>query len=401
MNTKTISTRQPLSQIDFNQDLDNFRTTPKHKQFKTAITLNSDYKNNQIYNVQFKVKQQNQTIDQSTNNNINNNNASRLNENNAIFMSPAPLRRNTQFQIQQQQQQQITSPLQKNYSQKHFQANSPITKPNIQFRGISQQPINQNVSHTTTQKLQSDVEILKNQNHALQQQIFQLESNIQRGNSTQFIKELENKIQMLQKLNEKLNQDNQQLLKISNVEQLTQERDLQSKKLQELESQYENLLKQFEQFDCKKWKELEQMNQENKIEKLVMDLEDKITGLIIENEKLNQQIQEEMKLDQKVEQLQLELQQQQIAYQKLKHEEVQYRFRYDTANYDEKVSRREKPNDNKEKVIENIKILEEENIKLRELLREIDYDEEIKDLEDRIRVIAQDNRKLEMQLLHK
>ncbi|CAD8129162.1 unnamed protein product [Paramecium sonneborni] len=235
----------------------------------------------------------------------------------------------------------------------------------------------------------------------LQQQIFQLESNKQRGNSTQFIKELENKIIMLQKLNENLNQDNQKLQKIINVEQLRQERDLQCKNLQDLEIQYENFLKQFEQFDCKKLEELEQMNQENKIENLVIDLEDKITGLIIENEKLIQQIQEEMKLDQNVEQMQLELQQQQIAYQKLKHEEVQYRFKYDTAIYDEKVSKREKPNENKEKVIENIKNLEEENIKLRELLKEIDCDEEIKDLEDRIRVIAQDNRKLEIQLLQK
>ncbi|CAD8126470.1 unnamed protein product [Paramecium sonneborni] len=394
MNTQTISTRQPLSQIDFNKDLDNCGTTPKHKQFKTAITLNSDYKNNQNYNVQFKVKQQNQTQDQT-----NINNASRLNENNTIFMSPAPLRRNTQFQIQQQQQQQITSPLQKNYSQKHFQPNSPITKPNIQFRGVSQQPLNQNVSHTTTLKLESDVQILKNQNHALQQQIFQLESNIQRGNSTQFIKELDNKILMLSKLNEKLNQDNQQLLKISNIEQLRMERDQQSKKLQELEIQYDKLLQQFEQFDCEKLKELEETNQENKLESLVMDLEEKITGLIIENEKLNQQIQEDAKIDQNLEQLQLEIQQQQIAYQKLKHEEVQYRFKYDTTNYNKKVSRRDKGSDNKEKVLENIKVLEEENLKLKGLIREVDYDEEIKDLEDRIRVIAQDNRKLEMQLL--
>ncbi|CAD8211527.1 unnamed protein product [Paramecium octaurelia] len=398
MNTQIKATRQPLSQIDFNQDLDNCGTTPKHKQFKTAITLNSDYKNNQNYNVQFKVKQQNQAIDQPSINN-----ASRLNENNTIFMSPAPLRRNTQFQIQQQQQQQITSPLQKNYSQKHFQPNSPITKPNMQFRGVSQQPFSQNVSHTTTQKLESDVQILKNQNHALQQQIFQLESNIQRGNSTQFIKELENKILMLSKLNEKLNQDNQQLIKISNVEQLRKEKDLQSKQLEELESQYENLLKQFEQFDCQKLNEMEQMNQENKIENLVMDLEDKITGLIIENEKLNQQIQEGMKIDQNIEQLQLEVQQHQIAYQKLKHEEVQYRFKYDTANYDEKVSKRhqQQSDSSRDKVFENIKLLEEENSKLRGLLKDVDYEEEIKDLEDRIRVIAQDNKKLEMFLLQK
>ncbi|CAD8114937.1 unnamed protein product [Paramecium primaurelia] len=396
MNTQIKATRQPLSQIDFNQDLDNCGgTTPKHKQFKTAITLNSDYKNNQNYNVQFKVKQQNQTMDL-----VSINNASRLNENNTIFMSPAPLRRNTQFQIQQQQQQ-ITSPLQKNYSQKHFQPNSPITKPNIQFRGVSQQPFNQNVSHTTTQKLESDVQILKNQNHALQQQIFQLESNIQRGNSTQFIKELENKIQMLSKLNEKLNYDNQQLIKISNVEQLRKEKDNQSKKLEELESQYDNLLKQFEQFDCQKLNELQQMKQENKIENLVIDLEEKITGLIIQNEKLNLQIQEGQKIDQNIEQLQLEVQQHQIAYQKLKHEEVQYRFKYDTANYDEKVSKRHQQNDNKDKVIENIKLLEEENQKLRELIKDVDYEEEIKDMEDRIRVIAQDNKKLEMQLLQK
>ncbi|CAD8129865.1 unnamed protein product [Paramecium sonneborni] len=97
-------------------------------------------------------------------------------------------------------------------------------------------------------------------------------------------------------------------IKISNVEIKRND------KIKKLQKQYDNLLQQFEQFDCQKSKVLDQMNQIYKIENLVMDQEEKIIGLIIENEKLNQKIQEEMKIDQNIEFLYSEVQQNLLIY---------------------------------------------------------------------------------------
>ncbi|CAD8174404.1 unnamed protein product [Paramecium pentaurelia] len=352
--------RQPLSQIDYNQD--NRGVTPKNTQFKTT-TLNSDFKSNQNYNVQFKVKPQIQE------------------QHNSIIMSPAPLRRNTIQQL-------ITSPLQKNYSQKHIEIHSPG------YRGISQQP------HTN--HLLTEVQFIKDQNQKLQQSIFKLESQIQRGNSTQFIRELENKIIMLQTLNDKLNQDNSSLLRITDIQGLRKEKEQQQTELLQMQEEYDRLLQQLEQFNCDNLKGLDSLNEYNKLKSLVSDLESQITGLIIENEQLNTIYSEFQNLDQEVQQLQLELQSQQIQYQKSKHDEVQYRYKYDSAMHEDKMQKQKlnsQRNTHLDKFNDKIKLLEEENKKLKNLITDIDYDEEIKELEDRISIIGQNNRKLEHQLL--
>ncbi|CAD8082078.1 unnamed protein product [Paramecium primaurelia] len=352
--------RQPLSQIDYNQD--NRGVTPKNTQFKTT-TLNSDFKSNQNYNVQFKVKPQIQE------------------QHNSIIMSPAPLRRNTIQQL-------ITSPLQKNYSQKHIEIHSP------RYRGISQQP------HTN--HLLTEVQFIKDQNQKLQESIFKLESQIQRGNSTQFIRELENKIIMLQTLNDKLNQDNSSLLRITDIEGLRKEKEQQQTELLQMQEEYDRLLQKLEQFNCDNLKGLDSLNEYNKLKSLVSDLESQITGLIIENEQLNIIYSEFSNLDQEVQQLQLELQSQQIQYQKSKHDEVQYRYKYDSAMHEDKMQKQKlnsQRNTHLDKFNDKIKLLEEENKKLKNLITDIDYDEEIKELEDRISIIGQNNRKLEHQLL--
>ncbi|CAD8127807.1 unnamed protein product [Paramecium sonneborni] len=354
--------RQPLSQIDLNQD--NRGTTPKNKQFKTT-TLNSDNKNIQNYNVQFKVK------------------AQILDQNNQIIMSPVPLRRNTIQQV-------ITSPIQQNYSQKHIEINSPG------YRGMSQQPI-----QCTTQ-LQTEIQLFKDQNYKLQQSILKLESQIQRGNSTQFIKELENKIIMLSTLNDKLNQDNISLQKICDIDTLRQQKNQQQNELLKMEEVYDNLLQQLEQFNCENLKDLNSLNEQTKLNCLVQDLESKITGLISENEQMNLIQTEFSTVNRQVEQLELELQSQQIQYQKSKHDEVQFRYKYDSAVHEEKMQKQKlnsQRRNHSDKLYEKIKLLEEENKKLKKLISNVDYDEEIKELEDRIQIISSDNRKLERQLL--
>ncbi|CAK94381.1 unnamed protein product (macronuclear) [Paramecium tetraurelia] len=352
--------RQPLSQIDYNQD--NRGATPKNAQFKTN-TLHSDYKSNQNYNVQFKVKPQIQE------------------QQNSIIMSPAPLRRNTIQQL-------VTSPLRKNYSQKHIEIHSPG------YRGISQQP--------RTNHLLTEVQFIKDQNQKLQQDIFKLESQIQRGNSTQFIRELENKIIMLQTLNDKLNQDNSQLLRISDIKGLRKEKEQQQTELLQMQEEYDGLLQKLEQFNCENLQGLDQFNEYTKLQSLVQDLESKVTGLILENEQLNTIYSEFSDLDQEVQQLQLELQSQQIQYQKSKHDEVQYRYKYDSAMHEEKMQKQKlnsQRNTHLDKLNDKIKQLEGENKKLKNLVTDIDYDDEIKELEDRISIIGQNNRKLEHQLL--
>lgn len=167
--------------------------TPNQKGFTKTNTLASDAKLTTNYNIQFKVgiQQENSRI------NCENQTHSKPQPSQAALMSPLHPRRETMTQL-------VKSPLQRNESQHHL-LQSPFQQPQLHNRGLSQQKA---ISFTTTTNVQQELIHLRESNSKLQQKVLQLESEISRRNSSNFIRELESKIKLLTQLNEKLQKDN-------------------------------------------------------------------------------------------------------------------------------------------------------------------------------------------------
>lgn len=98
-------------------------------------------------------------------------------------------------------------------------------------------------------------------------------------------------------------------MNIQDLETLKRQRKQLEQERTQLEIKYQDVLQAFEQYDCEKLiAEMENGNDCNSISTLVTELENKILGLIEENDHLNSQILAQGTQKEQVEQLELEVQ---------------------------------------------------------------------------------------------
>ncbi|KAM3147214.1 hypothetical protein pb186bvf_000930 [Paramecium bursaria] len=359
--------RQPLATLDQNPTEPSIGTATPTGKFKTQ---SSDLK--QInYQHQFKVG-------------VHQNDKSRMNDQ---LMSPLCQRKDGSI---------LRSPFAKTFSTTQLLQSPAPAKPQ---RHLSQNAI----EYTTTDNLQKEIQLIKYNNTNLQQQIGRIETEIFRGNSTSFIKELDKKIQLLTNLNEKLKNDNKQLQSLLNLDGLKSQKNAIESQRASLVSELEQINKEMTLYDLEQLQNrIEEAENNNPLTQLICELDDKVQGLIEENIRLNDVIANLQTQFEERARVETEITKLRSTISKNKSEESQLKMKIDQLNKQmNHGSAESKQKLQEEKLKLKIRDLQVENNSLKSMIRDIDYSEEIRDIEERINIIADDNSKLEKKLIKK
>ncbi|CAD8127971.1 unnamed protein product [Paramecium sonneborni] len=300
------------------------------------------------------------------------------------FQSP-----NTRDQKQQQFFSQAPQvPLQQ--QPKQIAHSSSFVQPTL-FQQNSQKVVN----YTNTFALQEELKFLQQQSIKMTQEIQKLESEAQRVQSVQLIKELEDKIKLLNQMNKQLQLDNSQLIKVPDVLAL---RDLIVKYQNDRKMAYNQLavLKTEIQNYKVRCQELEgkiQNDTSQELNDLVQELENKVQNLILENDRINLELKNGNNLANTI--------------QKQKHENDIVKEKLIKSRKEEEILKQSCQKEEfklklYEECFDKLKLLQDENRRLSQILNEQDLTEnDLISLQEKIQVIRQDNERMMRQLKNK
>ncbi|CAD8063112.1 unnamed protein product [Paramecium sonneborni] len=282
-------TRLPLSPIDSNQNT-----------YRSQTSKTQDIN----YQIQFQItKQKLSTVPDSRQ------------DNNAVYMSP----RNTKLKTQTILSPNCRSPL---TTRKEIK---PIQSPYNLSIHSAQSPIK--IVNNTAQNIKQELDYFKLKNSNLQKQILNLTSEIQRGQSNALIKELQQKIQLLTQMNEKLTLENKQLQQKGDVNQLKKNVEQQLQLIDDNEKKLKEIQENQEKYETSKL-DLVKNSTTDYITQLILDLEERVHILIVENANLNKVFNQRIKLNERFNTLELQLKQAQVQFQKVKVEEKLLKTKY-------------------------------------------------------------------------
>ncbi|CAD8211416.1 unnamed protein product [Paramecium octaurelia] len=304
-------------------------------------------------------------------------------ENASIFQSP-------QNKMQYQQQQlQFQSPNREQYQTTLFYSqNQPFIQQSItqpyQNNSNSQRVVN----YTNTYALQEELKTLQLQNISMTQEIQKLESLAFRGQSAQFIKELEDKIQMLSQMNNKLQIDNRELINVPDTQALRDlilkyqnDRKIAYNQLSAMKTEIQNY--KMKQEDLKEKLRNEESNQFNN---LIQEFENKVQTLILENDRINVQLRNGKNIKSLV--LKQKNQNQQLKQKLIKYRKVE-------ENAHKKYSRAEAKADLLETYQEKLDLLQDENRRLQQMIKDSEMTQmDLDSLLEKIQVIRYDNERM-------
>ncbi|CAD8115051.1 unnamed protein product [Paramecium primaurelia] len=340
------------------------------------------------YKIQFKVggvKQQQQQVETNT-----------MISQIIPFVPMSPQQRRENVQIFQSPQNQIC------YQQQQLQFQSPNREYNQTNQFYSQtfiqlsisQPYqnNQNslklINFTNTFNLQEELKALQLQNTTITQEIQKLESQAFRGQSTHFIKELEDKITMLSQMNKKLQIDNRELINVQDVQVL---RDLILKYQNDRKMAYNQLVavkNEIQNYRIKQEELKEKLKNEEstQLNNLIQEFENKVQTLILENDRINLQLKNgenilSLVLKQKKENEQLK--------QKL------VKLKKDEEIAQKKYSKAEVKTNLLEDCLEKLDLLQDENRRLQQMIKDSEMTQvDLDSLLEKIQIIRLDNERM-------
>ncbi|CAK80482.1 unnamed protein product (macronuclear) [Paramecium tetraurelia] len=312
-----------------------------------------------------------------------------------VCMSPAQNRDNS---IIFQSPKQIQQPTVVQSPQPYNLINTPIYYNNNKGSQSQLKSINYN-----NPNLFNELKQLQDSNNLLQQTIQQRESEVQRGQSSQFIQELEQKINLLQQLNEKLQLENQSLIEQTDVTRMKEnlEKSLQNRKQTSQQLQSIKSEQQQYQLKCDELQNKLDQYDDSQIKDLVNELENKVQNLIAENDRLNQQLSSNSHLQMisDIARLKNENDNLNKQQQQLKRDEEHLKLTY---NQVEQVYEQKMADNLYADLYEKIQLLIEENDRLQQVITDSEYtDQDLQDIKARIKVVKQDNIKMEQQLKRK
>ncbi|CAD8075059.1 unnamed protein product [Paramecium primaurelia] len=312
-----------------------------------------------------------------------------------VCMSPAQNRDNS---VIFQSPKQIQQPTIVQSPQPYNLINTPIYYNNNKGSQSQLKPINYN-----NPNLLNEYKQLQDSNNLLQQTIQQMESEVQRGQSSQFIQELEQKINLLKQLNDKLQFENQSLIEQTditrmkdNLEKSQQIRKQTSQQLQSIKSEQQQY-----QLKCEELQNKLDQNDDSQIKDLINELENKVQNLITENDRLNQQLSSNSNLQiiSDIARLKNEIENLNKQQQQLKRDEEHLKLTYKQI---EQVYEQKMADNLYADLNEKIQLLIEENERLQQVINDSEYtDQDLQEIKSRIKVVKQDNFKMEQQLKRK
>ncbi|CAD8126405.1 unnamed protein product [Paramecium sonneborni] len=377
------------------------RQLESNKISETSIKYLTQTPRGSEYNIQFKVGGVKEIQQQNQTNSINSQvmlitplSPQSHRENVYIFQSPQSSRIiHQQFSSPQQQQLQFLSPnREQNQINQFYSQNQPHFSRSLSFVQFNLQNSQKIINFTNTTSLQEELKSLKILNTNITQEIQKLESEAFRGQSAQFIKELEDKIKLLSQMNKKLQIDNTQLINVPD-KQVLRELILKYQNDRKMAYNQLSLVKTNIQNYKLKSEELNQKLQNNdtkNINNLIQELENTVQTLIIENDRINVQLKNGEKimstvLKQKNENEQLK--------QKLQ------RFKRDEENVKKKCSKAEKKTNHQVECFQKLQLLQDENKSLKQMIKDSELKEEdLNSLLQKISVIRKDNHRMMKQL---
>ncbi|CAD8199212.1 unnamed protein product [Paramecium octaurelia] len=286
--------------------------------------------------------------------------------------------------------QQFFSQMQTNQQPKQIAQSSSYVSPTLMSQN-SQKVVN----YTNTFALQEELKCLQQQSIKMTQEIQKLESEAQRVQSVQLIKELEDKIKLLNQMNKQLLLDNTELMKVPDVLAL---RDLIVKYQNDRKVAYNQLavLKNEIQNYRIRCEELEgkiKSDNSQELNDLVQELENKVQTLILENDRINLQLKNGSNLASSIqkqkhendlvkEKLIKSRKEEEALKQSCQKEEIKLKL-YDECN-------------------DKLKLLQDENKRLQQILNDSDLNQnDLNSLQEKIQVIRQDNERMMRQLKNK
>ncbi|CAK94325.1 unnamed protein product (macronuclear) [Paramecium tetraurelia] len=344
--------------------------------------------------------------------------ANQFNSQAAPFIPMSPQQRHENAQILQSPQNRQPYLLSPQHQSPQLQFQSPNTKDlkpqqffsqmqtNQQPKQIAQQSshvsptlMSQNsqkvVNYTNTFALQEELKCLQQQSIKMTQEIQKLESEAERVQSVQLIKELEDKIKLLNQMNKQLLLDNTELMKVPNLLAL---RDLIVKYQNDRKVAYNQLavLKNEIQNYRMRCEELEgkiKSDNSQELGDLVQELENKVQTLILENDRINLQLKNGSNLASSI--------------QKQKHENDLVKEKLIKSRKEEEALKQSCQKDEiklklYEECNDKLKLLQDENKRLQQILNDSELNQnDLNSLQEKIQVIRSDNDRMMRQLKNK
>ncbi|CAD8082014.1 unnamed protein product [Paramecium primaurelia] len=284
----------------------------------------------------------------------------------------------SQVQTQQQQPKQIAQ-------------QSSYVSPTLMQQQNSQKVVN----YTNTFALQEELKCLQQQSIKMTQEIQKLESEAQRVQSVQLIKELEDKIKLLNQMNKQLLLDNAELMKVPDVLVL---RDLIVKYQNDRKVAYNQLtvLKNEIQNYKVRCEELEgkiKSDNSQELNDLVQELENKVQTLILENDRINLQLKNGNNNANQIQKQKLE--NDLVKERLIKSRKEEEALKQSCQKEEMKLKLYEECND-------KLKLLQDENKRLQQILNDSELNQnDLNSLQEKIQVIRQDNERMMRQLKYK
>ncbi|CAK92275.1 unnamed protein product (macronuclear) [Paramecium tetraurelia] len=294
------------------------------------------------------------------------------------FQSP-----NTRDQKQQHYFSQVQAPQQP----KHIAHSSSFVQPTL-----VQQSSQKVVNYTNTFVLQEELKTLQQQSVKMTQEIQKLESEAQRVQSAQLIKELDDKIKLLNQMNKQLQVDNAELMRVPDVMALRDlivkyqnDRKMAYNQLAAMKNEIQNYKVRCEELEAKI-----KIDTSQELNDLVQELENKVQTLILENDRLNLQLKNSSSLANTI---QKQKQENDLVKEKLiKSRKEEEALKQSYQKEEIKLKLYEECND-------KLKLLQDENQRLQGIINESELTQnDLKSLQDKILVIRQDNERMRKQL---
>ncbi|CAD8081437.1 unnamed protein product [Paramecium sonneborni] len=313
-----------------------------------------------------------------------------------VCMSPAQNRDNSIIFQSPKQTQQPTTIIQS--PQPYNLTNTPLY-----YNNKGSQSQLKAINYNNNPNLLNELKLLQDSNNLMQQNIHQIESEVSRGQSSQFIQELEQKINLLKQLNEKLQFENQSLIEQTDIYKIKEHLEKSQQTRKQTSQQLQSIKNEQQQYQlkCDELQNKIDQNDDSQIKDLVIELESKVQNLIAENDRLNQQLPSNSNLQiiSDIARLKNEIENLTKQQQQLKREEDHLKLTYKQIEqiYEQKIADNLYADLN-----EKIQLLIEENERLQQVINDSEYtDQDLQDIKSRIKVVKQDNFKMEQQLKRK
>ncbi|CAD8062819.1 unnamed protein product [Paramecium primaurelia] len=308
------------------------------------------------------------------------------------LLSPQHQLQSPQIQFQSpnnrdQKQQHYFSQVQGQQQPKQIAHSSSFVQPTLMQQ--NQQKI---VNYTNTFALQEELKCLQQQSVKMTQEIQKLESEAQRVQSAQLIKELDDKIKLLNQMNKQLQLDNAELMKVPDVMAL---RDLIVKYQNDRKMAYNQLAvikAEIQNYNvrCQDLETKIKIDTTQELNDLVQDLENKVQTLILENDRINLQLKNSNNV---VNTIQKQKHENDLVKEKLiKSRKEEEALKQSYQKEEMKLKLYEECND-------KLKLLQDENKRLQQILNESELTQnDLNSLQEKIQVIKQDNERMMKQL---